>query len=53
MYGYADTDQNGFFGNGGRFRVESHTPDSAATHFYDEVGRPHQKMGSTIVALFT
>jgi hypothetical protein len=35
------------------FRVESHTPDSAATHFYDEVGRPHQKMGSTIVALFT
>jgi hypothetical protein len=34
------------------FWVESHTPDSAATHFYDEVGR-HQKMGSTVVALFT
>jgi hypothetical protein len=32
------------------FRVESHTTDPAATHFYDEVGRPHHKMGSTIVA---
>ena len=35
------------------FQVQSHTPDPAATLFYDEVGRLYQKMGSTIVALFT
>ncbi len=34
------------------FWVRSHAPDPAATLFYDEVGRPHPKMGSTIVALF-
>ena len=34
------------------FRVQSHTPDPPATHFYDEVGRPHQKVGSIVVALF-
>ena len=33
------------------FLVQSHTP--AATRFYDEGGRPHQKMRFTIVALFT
>ena len=27
------------------FRVRSHTPDPAATHFYDEVDRLHQKNG--------
>ena len=26
------------------FRVESHTPDPAATHFYNEVGRLYQEM---------
>ena len=35
------------------FWVQSHTPDPPATHFYDEVGRSHQKMGSIVVALFT
>ena len=35
------------------FRVQSHTQDPAATHFYDEGGRLHQKMRFTIVALFT
>ena len=35
------------------FRVQSHTQDPAATRFYDEGGRPHQKMRFTIVALFT
>ncbi len=35
------------------FRVQSHTPDQAATHFYDEGDRPHQKMRFIIVALFT
>jgi len=35
------------------FRVQSHTPDPAATHFYDEVDRLHQKIGFTVVALFT
>ena len=35
------------------FRVQSHTPDPPATHFYDEMGRPHQKMRSIVVALFT
>jgi len=35
------------------FRVRSHTPDPAATHFYDEVDRLHQKMWFTVVALFT
>ncbi len=35
------------------FWARSHAPDPAATLFYDEVGRPHPKMGSTIVALFT
>ena len=33
------------------FRVHSHTQDPAATRFYDEGGRPHQKMRFTIVAL--
>ena len=33
------------------FRVESHTPDSAATHFYNEVDTLYQKMGSKLVAL--
>ena len=35
------------------FRVQSHTQDPAATRFYDEGGRPHQKIRFTIVALFT
>ena len=35
------------------FQVQSHTQDPAATCFYDEGGRPHQKMKFTIVALFT
>ena len=35
------------------FRVQSHTQDPAATRFYDEGGRSHQKMRFTIVALFT
>ena len=35
------------------FRVKSHTQDPAATRFYDEGGRLHQKMRLTIVALFT
>ncbi len=35
------------------FGVRNHAPDPAATLFYDEVGRPHPKMGSTFVALFT
>ena len=35
------------------FRVQSHTPDPAATHFFDDVGRPYQSMESKIVALFT
>ena len=35
------------------FRVHSHTQDPAATCFYDEGGRPHQKMRFTIVAIFT
>ena len=35
------------------FRVQSHTQDPAATRFYDEGGRLHQKMRFTIVALFT
>ena len=35
------------------FPVQSHTPDPAATHFFDDGGRPYQNMGSKIVALFT
>ena len=35
------------------FWVQSHTQDPAATRFYDEGGRLHQKMRFTIVALFT
>ena len=35
------------------FRVQSHTQDTAATRFYDEGGRPHQKIRFTMVALFT
>ena len=34
------------------FWVESHTPDPAATHFYNEVDTLYQKMGSKFVALF-
>ena len=33
--------------------VQSHTQDPAAIRFYDEGGRPHQKMRFTSVALFT
>ena len=36
-----------------RFRVESRTPDPAATLFYDQGGKLHQKIGFILVALFT
>ena len=35
------------------FQVQSHTQDPAATRYYDEGGRLHQKLRFTIVALFT
>ena len=34
------------------FRVQSRTPDPPATLFYDEGGKPHQKIKSIAVALF-
>ena len=53
MYGYAEIGFSVMAALIKGFRVQSHTPDPPATHFYDEVGRPHQKMGSIVVALFT
>jgi hypothetical protein len=44
--GYSDINQNGFsvmVAQIKEFQVQSHTPDPAATLFYDEVGRLHQK----------
>ena len=34
------------------FRVQRRTPDPPATLFYDEGGKPHQKIKSIAVALF-
>ena len=34
------------------FQVEIHTPDLAATYFFDDGGRSHKNMGFKIVALF-
>ena len=34
------------------FWVENHTPDPAATYFFDDEGRSYQIMGFKIVALF-
>ena len=55
MVMYADIDKNMVFLTAliKGFQVQSYTPDPAATLFYDEVGRLYQKMGYTIVALFT
>ncbi len=53
MYGYANIAFSVMAALIKGFGVRSHAPDPATTLFYDEVGRPHPKMGSTIVALFT
>ena len=53
MYRYAHIDFSLMAALIKGFWVQGHTPDTPATLFYDEGGKPHQKMGSIHVALFT